>query len=76
MTDEPVSDGRSAAVDAGVAAGSMLGMIRGLGPLTRADLIRSTGLGRSTVAQRVDALIDADSSWPRGEARPPAGGER
>ena len=73
MTDEPVSDGRSAAVDAGVAAGSMLGMIRGLGPLTRADLIRSTGLARSTVSQRVDALIDAHLVVASGEARSTGG---
>ncbi len=38
-------------------SGSMLRLIRDGEPMTRADLARSTGLARSTVAQRVDALL-------------------
>src|SRR3954447_22618682 len=38
-------------------AGAMLRLIRAGEALTRADLVRLTGLARSTVAQRVDALV-------------------
>src|SRR5215212_1034135 len=38
-------------------AGSVLRMIRDGEAVTRADLARRTGLARSTVAQRVDALL-------------------
>jgi predicted NBD/HSP70 family sugar kinase len=38
-------------------AGTVLGLIRSGEAVTRADLARVTGLARSTVAQRVDALI-------------------
>jgi predicted NBD/HSP70 family sugar kinase len=38
-------------------AGSLLRMIRNGEAVTRADLVRRTGLARSTVAQRLDALL-------------------
>jgi predicted NBD/HSP70 family sugar kinase len=38
-------------------AGAVLGLIRSGEAVTRADLARLTGLARSTVAQRVDALL-------------------
>jgi predicted NBD/HSP70 family sugar kinase len=40
-----------------IGAGAMLRMIRDGEAVTRADLARRTGLARSTVAQRVDALL-------------------
>jgi predicted NBD/HSP70 family sugar kinase len=40
-----------------VGAGAMLHLIRDKEAVTRAELARRTGLARSTVAQRVDALI-------------------
>src|SRR5918992_6160321 len=40
-----------------VGAGAMLHLIRDEQAVTRAELARHTGLARSTVAQRVDALI-------------------
>ena len=39
-------------------AGSLLQLIRGGRARTRADLVELTGLARSTVAQRVEALIE------------------
>jgi predicted NBD/HSP70 family sugar kinase len=56
--------------------GAVLRLIREAGELTRGDLIARTGLGRSAVAQRVDALI-ASNLLTTGEApstggRPPA----
>ncbi len=38
-------------------AGAVLRVIRDAGTLTRAELVRRTGLARSTVAQRVDTLM-------------------
>ncbi|MDX6504794.1 MAG: hypothetical protein QOE29_1919, partial [Gaiellaceae bacterium] len=38
-------------------AGALLSLIREEVAVTRADLARQTGLARSTVAQRVDALL-------------------
>src|SRR6187549_3684750 len=38
-------------------AGSLLRLIRNGEAVTRADLVRRTGLARSTVAQRVEALL-------------------
>jgi len=38
-------------------AGLLLGLIRNGQAVTRADLVRLTGLARSTVAQRLDALL-------------------
>jgi predicted NBD/HSP70 family sugar kinase len=39
-------------------AGAVLRYIRDAGALTRAEIARRTGLARSTVAQRVDALLE------------------
>jgi predicted NBD/HSP70 family sugar kinase len=39
-------------------AGAVLRVIRDAGALTRAELARRTGLARSTVAQRVDTLLE------------------
>jgi glucokinase-like ROK family protein len=56
--------------------GAVLRLIRDAGEVTRGDLIERTGLGRSAVAQRIDALI-ASNLLTTGEApstggRPPA----
>ena len=40
-----------------VGAGRVLGLIRDGEAVTRADIARRTGLARSTVAQRVEALM-------------------
>src|SRR5688572_24344206 len=54
------ADGDSAtAPDAYVGAGMLLQHIRD-GAVSRADLVRWSGLARSTVAQRVDALLAAE----------------
>lgn len=45
-------------IDVG-SAGHVLGLIRHFGSLTRADILRSTGLARSTVASRIEALEEA-----------------
>ena len=41
-------------------AGALLGLIRASGATTRSELIEATGLSRSTVSDRVDALILSD----------------
>ena len=45
------------ASDVMTGAGSLLRLIRNGEAVTRADLVRRTGLARSTVAQRLDALL-------------------
>jgi len=57
--------------------GDMLSLIRGGEGMTRADLARRTGLARSTVAQRVDALLAHELVFEVGGSestggRPPA----
>ena len=57
-------------------AGSLLQHLRDGVPRTRSELAAATGLGRSTVAQRVDALLASALVGPAGEAlstggRPP-----
>ena len=57
--------------------GAILNLIRDTGQVTRSELLSLTGLGRSTIAQRVDALIASGLVTPVGEApstggRPPA----
>jgi predicted NBD/HSP70 family sugar kinase len=47
-------------------AGSLLGLIRSGAATTRAELARHTGLARSTVAQRVDALQAAGLVYEAG----------
>jgi predicted NBD/HSP70 family sugar kinase len=58
-------------------AGELLQLMLDGTPRTRAELIRMTGLARSTVGARVDALLAAGLLTPSGEAastggRPPA----
>jgi predicted NBD/HSP70 family sugar kinase len=60
----------------GVGAGSVLRLIRDGEAVTRADLARRTGLARSTVAQRVDALLAHELVYEAGDSastggRPP-----
>ena len=47
-------------------AGSLLRLIRNGEAVTRADLVRRTGLARSTVAQRLDALLEFVRRFDRG----------
>jgi predicted NBD/HSP70 family sugar kinase len=58
-------------------AGEVLRMIRDGDAVTRADLARRTGLARSTVAQRVDALLAHELLYEAGDrastgGRPPS----
>ena len=58
-------------------AGAVLQLLRDGTPRTRSELAAETGLGRSTVAQRVDTLITSSLVGAAGEAtstggRPPA----
>ncbi len=69
--------GRVATVRPGDGAGSLLQILRDGVPRTRSELAAMTGLGRSAVAQRVDALVAASLVGSVGEAastggRPPA----
>ena len=57
----------------GMGPGDLLQLIRTNGPTTRGDLSERTGLGRSAVAQRVDALLAADLVHHAGDA-PSTGG--
>jgi predicted NBD/HSP70 family sugar kinase len=50
-----MSDARAIGISPG--AGAMLRLIRENSPSTRADLVASTGLARSTVSQRMEALL-------------------
>jgi predicted NBD/HSP70 family sugar kinase len=57
--------------------GEILSLIREAGTITRGELIARSGLGRSTVSQRVDALLARNLGREMGEApstggRPPA----
>src|SRR5918994_783277 len=54
-------------------SGELLSLIRAGTAVTRADLARHTGLARSTVAQRVDALLDSGLLLEAG-GTPPTGG--
>src|SRR5215510_11943366 len=47
-------------------AGSLLRLIRNGEAVTRADLVRRTGLARSTVAQRLEALLAHDLVYEAG----------
>jgi predicted NBD/HSP70 family sugar kinase len=53
--------------------GELLKLIRASGPVTRADLAARTGLGRASVAQRVDALLGDDLIREAGGAPPTRG---
>src|SRR3954447_5082773 len=60
----------------GFGPGAVLQLIREAGEITRGDLIARTGLGRSAVAQRIDALVASDllttGEAPSTGGRPPA----
>src|SRR4051794_8446211 len=67
----------AASVAGSAGAGELLQLMLDGTPRTRAELIRMTGLARSTVGARVDALLAAGLLTPSGEAastggRPPA----
>lgn len=69
--------GRVATVRPGDGAGALLQILRDGVPRTRSELAAMTGLGRSAVAQRIDALIASSLVGSAGEAastggRPPA----
>src|ERR687893_757727 len=61
------------ALPAGAGAGTILELVRSGRATTRADLAALTGLARSTVAQRVDALIAHHLLVPGGDS-PSTGG--
>ncbi|WP_232663521.1 ROK family transcriptional regulator [Pseudonocardia sp. TRM90224] len=50
-------------------AGDVLAVFRSLGPQTRAEVMERTGLSRSTVTQRLDALLAHGLVVPAGEQR-------
>jgi predicted NBD/HSP70 family sugar kinase len=56
-----------------IGPGDILRLIRDAGTITRSELIARTGLGRSTVSQRVDALLERSLIQAVGEG-PSAGG--
>jgi predicted NBD/HSP70 family sugar kinase len=69
--------GAFSSVGGSAGAGELLQLMLDGTPRTRAELIRMTGLARSTVGARVDALLAAGLLTPSGEAastggRPPA----
>ena len=74
MTEESAATHRSATPSA---AGSLLQLLRDGAPRTRSELSTLTGLARSTVAGRIEALLEAGLIAPSGETastggRPPA----
>jgi predicted NBD/HSP70 family sugar kinase len=48
--------------------GEILALFRSRGPLTRSEVMDSTGLARSTINQRLDALLAAGLIVPAGES--------
>lgn len=56
-----------------VSPGELLALLRADSPLTRAEVMRRTGLSRSTVAQRLDALLTAGLVVAAGEEAPGRG---
>ena len=69
--------GRQSSTVASGTPGDLLRLIRSGEATTRAELAASTGLARSTVAQRIDSLVELDLIREEGEApstggRPPA----
>lgn len=53
---------------AGNGLGQILSLFRSKGPLTRGEVMESTGLGRSTVNQRLDTLLSSGLLVPAGES--------
>jgi predicted NBD/HSP70 family sugar kinase len=71
-----VSTTRDSSLSAGTGAGALLHLIRDGRASTRAELVELTGLARSTVAQRIDALLAQRLVIPAGSSastggRPP-----
>src|SRR5919107_1762265 len=62
-----------AVITSGPGLGDVLSLIRGCGPLTKADVMARTGLSRSTVNQRIDALLQGGLIVPSGEQAPTRG---
>jgi predicted NBD/HSP70 family sugar kinase len=54
-------------------AGAVLKLIRSGQAATRAQLVQETGLARSTISQRVDALVAADLIYEAGDTRSTGG---
>src|SRR5690348_10125511 len=63
----------SALATSGPGLGDVLSLFRGVGPLTRAEVMSRTGLSRSTVNQRIDALLQGGLIVPAGEQAPTRG---
>ncbi|MFI7602971.1 ROK family protein [Actinoplanes sp. NPDC049681] len=57
----------------GTGLGEVLALFRAQPSLTRADVMQQTGLSRSTVNQRLDALLAARLVVPSGEGSPTGG---
>jgi predicted NBD/HSP70 family sugar kinase len=76
LLDSPGMEPNVPVESASFGPGAVLRLIREAGELTRGDLIARTGLGRSAVAQRVDALMASDllktGEAPSTGGRPPA----
>lgn len=60
-------------ISAAASPGELLALLREHSPLTRAEVMRRTGLSRSTVAQRLDALLGAGLVVAAGEEAPGRG---
>ncbi|MDE3720633.1 ROK family transcriptional regulator [Nocardiopsis sp. N85] len=82
MTEDALTDAaaltrlRAAPSTTALGAGTLLRLLRDGRPRTRSELAGATGLARSTVTQRVDALLASGLIGPTGEAvstggRPP-----
>jgi predicted NBD/HSP70 family sugar kinase len=71
----PELRGQSLNTPASLSAGAawLLSMLRDGVPRTRSEIAAATGLARSTVAQRVDALLSSELVGPAGEARSTGG---
>ncbi|WP_306368645.1 ROK family transcriptional regulator [Nocardiopsis sp. CC223A] len=76
LTGPPAHGLRAAPTTTAPGAGTLLQLLRDGRPRTRSELAGATGLARSTVTQRVDALLASGLIGPAGEAvstggRPP-----
>lgn len=67
------SDAASAPDSLSAGAASLLRMLRDGAPRTRSELAEITGLARSTVTQRVDALLSSELVGAAGEGRSTGG---
>jgi predicted NBD/HSP70 family sugar kinase len=71
MTDSPAAG--PGPVTSGPGLGDVLSLFRATDALTRAEVMARTGLSRSTVNQRMDALLGAALIAPAGEQAPTRG---